>query len=90
VILPVPAALCSYPTPQEQELLAEATTTDHVGKGEAMRIESVTMPDIQGKTPEQALKALYLHCHETAVLAMRLNNELEDLKRKVAELERNR
>jgi len=55
-----------------------------------MRIDSVSMPDIRGKTPEQALKALYDHCHETAVQVMRLNNELEDLKEKVVKLERNR
>jgi hypothetical protein len=48
------------------------------------------MPTIQGKTPEQALKVLYDHCHETAVQVMLLNNELEDLKEKVAQLERNR
>ena len=55
-----------------------------------MRIDSVTMPDIRGKTPEQAIKILYDHCHDTAVQVMHLSNELEDLKKKVARLERNR
>jgi hypothetical protein len=67
---------------------AEATITDRTREGEVMRIGRVSMPDIQGKTPEQALKALYDHCHELAVQVMRLTNELEDLKRKVAEVER--
>lgn len=53
-----------------------------------MRIDSVTMPDIRGKTPEQAVKILYDHCQETALHVMRLSNELEDLKLKVAQLER--
>jgi hypothetical protein len=55
-----------------------------------MRIDSVSTPDIRGMNPEQALKALCKHCHETAVQVMRLNNELEDLKEKVAKLERTR
>ena len=53
-----------------------------------MRIDRVSMPNIQGKTLEQAFKALYDHCYETAVQVMRMNNEIEDLKQKVADLER--
>lgn len=54
-----------------------------------MRITIVTMPNIQGKPPQEALKLLYDHCHETAIQVMKLNNDLEDLKQKVYRLEQN-
>jgi len=55
-----------------------------------MRIDTVTMPNIKIKPIEKALEALYNHCHETAVLVMKLNNEVEDLKQKVRNLENQR
>jgi len=54
-----------------------------------MRIDIVNMPNIQGKLPQEALKILYDHCYDTAMQVMRLSNELEDLKQKVARLEQN-
>jgi len=53
-----------------------------------MRIDTVTMPEIRGKSPGEAILALYEHCRETAVLLMRVNNKVEDLESKVSELER--
>ena len=52
-----------------------------------MRIDSVTMPDIQGKSAPEAIKILYEHCRETTVRFMHLNNKVEDLERKLGELE---
>lgn len=52
-----------------------------------MRIDIVTMPDIQGKSPAEALKVLYEHCRETAILVMKLNNGVEELKRNLGDLE---
>jgi len=54
-----------------------------------MRIDIVNMPNIQGKSPQEALKMLYDHCYDTAMQVMRLNNELEDLKQKFARFEQN-
>ena len=52
-----------------------------------MRIEEISMPVVRGKPFQQALNDLYQHCYESSVLAMRMNNEIEDLKKKVAELQ---
>lgn len=52
-----------------------------------MRIDSVTMPNIKVKPIEKALEALYNHCYETAVQVMKMNNEIEDLKQKIYQLE---
>lgn len=52
-----------------------------------MRIDSVTMPNIEGKSPERAIALLYEHCQETAVHVMRLSNEVEELKRQLADLQ---
>ena len=54
-----------------------------------MRIDSVTMPNIQGLPPAKALEVLYDHCYEVAKKVMQINNELEDLKSKVNEIARN-
>jgi len=45
------------------------------------------MPNIKVKPIEKALEALYNHCHETAVQVMMMNNEIEDLKQKIYQLE---
>ena len=55
-----------------------------------MRIDIVSMPNIEGKKPEESIKLLYNHCREVAVKVMELNNTLEDLKRKVSDLEQGR
>ena len=52
-----------------------------------MRIDVVNMPQIKGKPVEQALEILHKHCHETAIMVMKMNNEIEDLKQKVSRLE---
>ncbi len=52
------------------------------------RIDTVTMPRLEGKSPQQALEALYKHCFEVAVQVMHLTNEVIDLRAKVALLER--
>lgn len=54
------------------------------------RIDTLTMPSIEGKSPQQALKALYDHCFEVAAQVMHLTNEVADLREKVALLERQR
>lgn len=55
--------------------------------GQGVRIDFVQMPKIEGLRPEEAIQALYKHCHETAVLLMRMNNDVEDLKNKLRELD---
>jgi hypothetical protein len=56
--------------------------------GDNMRIDYVNGPDVQGKTPAQAIAILVESCHAAAVQIMRLNNDLEDLKEQVEELTR--
>jgi hypothetical protein len=51
-----------------------------------MRIDYVNGPNIEGKTPTQALEILADSCHGAAVQIMRLNNEIEGLKAKVDDL----
>jgi len=52
-----------------------------------MRIDSVTMPNIEVKPIERALKVLYDHCHEMSNHIMKMSNEIEDLKDKIRYLE---
>ena len=52
-----------------------------------MRINSVTMPIIEGQPTDKAIKMLYDHCKETAGQIMRMSNEIEDLKSKIHQLE---
>ena len=44
------------------------------------------IPSITGKTPEQAVKILYEHCHLTAQVLDAVNREVEELKQQVEEL----
>ena len=53
-----------------------------------MKIDYVNLPNMQGKDPLTALKDLHRHCAETAQLVMKLNNEVEELKSKIRDLER--
>ena len=51
-----------------------------------MRINQINMPNIQGKSPQDAIKILYDHCHETAIQIMRLSNDIEDLKEEIEQI----
>lgn len=53
------------------------------------RIDVVTMPNLEGKSIPEAIKALYDHCHDTAVQVMLLTNEVVALNQKVQKLEQN-
>ena len=46
-----------------------------------MRIDITTRPNTEGKSPEDAIKILSDYCHDIALLVMRLNNEVESLKK---------
>jgi len=48
------------------------------------------IPSITGKTPDQAVKILYEHCHQTAQVLDAVNREVEELKRQVEELSQRR
>jgi len=52
-----------------------------------MRISEISVPGVDGLPPAEALRRLQRHCRDMAEAFMQINNEVEDLKRKVAELE---
>lgn len=54
------------------------------------RIDVLRMPNIEGKSPREALRELYSHCHDVAELVMHMNNEVVALRSKVDALERRR
>jgi phage shock protein A len=45
------------------------------------------MPNIKIKPVEKALEALYNHCEQVAIQVMKMNNEIENLKHKIYQLE---
>jgi len=53
-----------------------------------MRIDQISVPSVEGVPVDEAVRRLQRHCRETAVVLMRVNNDVEDLKAKLAELER--
>jgi len=50
-------------------------------------IDTFTMPNIQGKTVDQQIKLIYDHWYKVGLLAMKMNNEIIELKQKIANLE---
>ena len=52
-----------------------------------MRISEISVPNVDGLSPEDALRKLQRHCRDMAEAFVQVNNEVEDLKRKFAELD---
>ncbi len=53
-----------------------------------MRIDMFPQINLSGLTPAQALTKITEHVNELTGLVVKLNNEIEDLKHKQSELER--
>jgi len=53
-----------------------------------VKIDSVTIPPIEGKTPAEALAVTYDLAAKTARLLVQLNGEVEELKARLDRLER--
>lgn len=54
-----------------------------------MKIDQVSTPNIQGMNPIEALNLLADHSHSVGIQVMMLSRELESLKQRIVELERN-
>jgi hypothetical protein len=48
------------------------------------KIDTLTMPNLQGKTVDQKIQLLYDHCFDVAKLVMQLNNEIIELQHKIS------
>ncbi len=55
-----------------------------------MKITSVARPDVQGRTPEQAVRVLCDQLHKTNVQVMELNNRIVDLETAIKQLRQGR
>lgn len=45
------------------------------------------LPSLEGKTVEQSLEILHRHCHQTALIMVKMNQEMEGLKSQVEQLQ---
>jgi hypothetical protein len=52
-----------------------------------VRIDTVQLPSMEGKSPAEFLKEVEQKLGDTMQLVMKLNNEIESLKARVASLE---
>lgn len=58
-------------------------------KENPVKIDHVSTPNVQGMNPIEALNLLADHSHGLGVQVMMLSRELESLKQRIVELERN-
>lgn len=56
-------------------------------RDEMAKITQVALPQIEGKSPAEALAELARHLRACLVKQMELQNEMEDMKDQIAELE---
>jgi len=51
--------------------------------GSVVEIDKLTHPDVEGKAADEAIKILADHCLEPRRVILRMNQEIEDLKKEV-------
>ncbi len=52
-----------------------------------VQVEFINLPELEGASPEQALRRLWQHYRQAFQLLAQVNDEVENLKRKVEDLE---